>query len=318
VPVRFGPAQPGRPLDVDKEVEQLAADIETLKKEEIIEQSRMESLQQELDSIKADASGQDPAKTWEALDHLQQTIDNTAQEAAERLAASAQKLAQSQALAEAMTDRSVAMDNKLMTESMKELSELTGQAAADGKLFEDGLSQELLDGLKTGSLTSDQLKQLAAALGQRKGEIAKRLKELRDARLIDLAEFKKCEGAGECDGEGIAAFLAENGDEMSVEEILTAWGKGGIDRGRGDAPMTWSEGTGEQGAKFKEQIIPPSTIAGLKDSQLVGRSIGAPTIEHAGPAGSGALRGAAAGGGSALTHTVLPRHKGAVKRYFER
>jgi hypothetical protein len=204
---------------------------------------------------------------------------------------------------------------------MKALADLTKDAAEDGQLFDDALSREMMEGLKTGTLRKEQLKQLSAALSKAKGRLAERLAELRKAGVIDLETLKACEKAGQCDSAGLAAFLAENGDEMSVADILSAWnqpGKGGVNRGRGDAPMTWSDGTSEQGAKFKEQVLSPASLAGLKDSQLAGRSVGAPSVENNGAARSGALAGASTGGGSAFTQTVLPRHKGAVKRYFER
>jgi hypothetical protein len=54
-------------------------------------------------------------------------------------------------------------------------------------------------------------------------------------------------------------------------------------------------------------------------SQVVAVSRGAPDKEpRPGEAGSGALAASAGGGGSANTQTVLPRHRGAVERYFER
>lgn len=318
VPVRFGGGVFDQPLDVEKQVEQLAAEIETLKDQDIIDQSRVESLESELDSVREEASGRDPAKTLEALDHLNQTLSDAAAEAAEKMAQASQELGQSQALAEALTTDGSALDGKLATEAMKELSRMAEAAAADDAQFSEQLPNDLLEGLKAGSLTSEQLKKLAATLGKRKGEIARRLGKLREANLINLGTMKKCEGTGDVDADGLAAFLAENGENMSVAEIMGLWGKGGVDRGRGDAPMTWTEGTSEQGAKFKEHVIPPSAIAGFKDSQLVGRSAGAPSIEKGGAAKSGALGGASAGGGSAFTHTILPRHKGAVKSYFER
>lgn len=82
--------------------------------------------------------------------------------------------------------------------------------------------------------------------------------------------------------------------------------------------MTWTDGTNEKDAKFKEKVLPPSAVAGLDDSQLVGLSASAPTADTSGVAAHGALNNAATGGGSAYTQTILPRHKGAVKRYFER
>jgi hypothetical protein len=318
VPVRFGvDASPER-LDIAKEVQQIEAAIETLKNEDIIDQSRVESEQRELDSIQSEASGSDPAKTWEALDRMNANLSDSAAEAAEKMAQASETLGRSKALAEALAEAGAAMDSRLQTEAMKELSRMAGDAASEGASFENALSDETRAALAAGQLNSKQLKELVSKLGLKLSDLEKRLARLRDANLIDLKTFKKCDGTGDIDSNGLAAFLSENGEDTSVAEVLSQWGKGGITRGRGDAPMTWSEGTREQGAKFKEQVIPPSRVAGLKDSQLLGRSVGAPTVERGGPASSGALRGAASGGGSALTQTILPRHKGAVQRYFQR
>jgi hypothetical protein len=81
--------------------------------------------------------------------------------------------------------------------------------------------------------------------------------------------------------------------------------------------MTWTDGTSEKDARFKEKELPPSALAGLKESQMVGISAAAPTVENQ-VAAHGALNNANQGGGSAYTQSILPRHKGAVKRYFER
>ena len=57
--------------------------------------------------------------------------------------------------------------------------------------------------------------------------------ELRKAGLIDLKTLKMCENAGQCDSAGLAEFLAENGDEMSVSEMLDKFSKfPGSRRGR--------------------------------------------------------------------------------------
>jgi hypothetical protein len=142
--------------------------------------------------------------------------------------------------------------------------------------------------------------------------------ELHAVNLIDLETLKACEKLGQCDSDGLAAFLAENADIKSVVECIGGWCRG-IGRGPGDAPMTWSDGTTEEGAKFKAEALPLSDIASLEDSEIVGLSIGAPSVETSSlPPKSGGLSSATAGGGSSFNQTVLPRHKGAVKRYFER
>jgi hypothetical protein len=237
---------------------------------------------------------------------------------AQKLAKGAEDLGKSKSLAEALAEGNSGLDGRLATEAMKELSRMAEAAAAASAGMGEILNQNLLEGLEAGSLSSAQLKELAAALGKRRDDIARRIRKLYDAKLIDLVSLKKCEGACKDGGEGLAAFLVENGENISVEEMMQVWANGAVTRGRADAPMTWTEGSNEQGAKFKEQTITPSAIAGFNDSQLVGRSVGAPVVEKGKSSQAGALSSASSGGGSAVTRPILPRHKGAVKRYFNR
>jgi hypothetical protein len=96
-------------------------------------------------------------------------------------------------------------------------------------------------------------------------------------------------------------------------------GRGGITRGPGAAKLTFGDPTKEDEQKFKEEALPEGDLASLKRSQVVAISRGTPGNEApGGPAGSGALDRSAAGGGSANTQVVLPRHRGTVERYFER
>ena len=304
------------PLDIARETQELASDIELLKKEEIVKSDEAASLEEKLDSAVSEAKGEDPVKTWEALDHLQAEVSKLAQESADKMARENERLGQAQALSEALSSDGSTLDSKLMSEAMKELQSRMQTAAGDSESGKS-LPSELKDGLKSGSLSREQMKQLSQSLKQMQGGISKKLGELRDARMIDTSTLKQCENAGKCDGAGLAQFLKENAGKMLVGEMMDSWGKGGINRGRADAPMTWTDPSTEKGAKFKEQVL-PSSLAGLKDSQLVGRSTGAPDRSNAGAQQTGALRGATAGGGSAVTQTILPRHRATVNRYFER
>jgi hypothetical protein len=81
--------------------------------------------------------------------------------------------------------------------------------------------------------------------------------------------------------------------------------------------MTWQDKTSEDGAKFKENALPPSTH--LSDAQFVGVSSSAPELSGAEVvAEHGALAGAQGSGGSANSQVILPRHKQAVQRFFKR
>jgi hypothetical protein len=310
---------PDRALDVSKEVENLAAQIEALKEAQVIEESKAESLEQKLDQLGQEASGEDPAKTWEALDHLADAVEKAAKEAAENANSEQERLAGAEALAEGLMAGADQLDAKTLTEAMQTLSAMMQGAMKENEMLASGLSPETQEALKSGALKPEHLKDISKALSQNKSAIKQKLSKLAQSGMINPNSLKSAQGATR-DNSGLARFLKENAEKMSVEDAVGAWceGKGGVDRGRGDAAMTWTDGTNEKDAKFKEKVLPPAVVAGLNDSQMVGLSASAPTVDQGGIAAHGALNSAATGGGSAYTQTVLPRHKGAVKRYFER
>jgi hypothetical protein len=127
--------------------------------------------------------------------------------------------------------------------------------------------------------------------------------------------WRRAEG-GQCPNtDALAAFLCESGGECdSFSSLAASYCRGGINRGRGDAPMTWTDPSAEEGAKFQEEILPPS--AQWSDAQLVGVSRAAPdlsgddvVVEH------GALAGAQGRGRGPHSQTVLPRHQTTVRRF---
>jgi len=319
-PVRFAAINAARPMDVSREAENLSAKIEALKEAQIIEEARAEALEQKLDQLSHEASGEDPAKTWEALDHLNDAVEKAARDAAEAASARQERLARTEALAEGLMAGADQLDSKTMTEAMKTLSKMTQDAIKENDSLAGDLSPETLDAIKSGSLKAENLKDLSKALSQSKSALNQKLSKLAQSGKINPKTLKGGAQADRRDNSGLAKFLKESAEKMSVDEAALQWyeGKGGVDRGRGDAAMTWTDGSSEKGARFKEKVLPPSSVAGLNDSQLVGLSASAPEVAAGGVTAHGALNGAASGGGSAYTQTILPRHRGAVKRYFDR
>ncbi|HKQ89273.1 MAG TPA: hypothetical protein VJZ77_01225 [Blastocatellia bacterium] len=325
-PVRFAAINAARPMDVSREVENLSAQIEALKEAQVIEEAKAEALEQMLDQLGREASGEDPAKTWEALDHLNDAVEKAAKEAAETANARQERLARAEALAEGLTAGADQLDSKTMTEAMRTLGEMAREAVKENESLAGDLSPETLEAIKSGLLKAEQLKDLSKALSQGKSALNQKLSKLSQSgqfgqlERINPNSLKGGAQANRRDNSGLARFLKENAEKMSVDEATLQWygGKGGLDRGRGDAAMTWTDGSGEKDARFKEKILPPSSVAGLNDSQLVGLSASAPTVDTGGVAAHGALNSAASSGGSAYTQTILPRHRGAVRRYFDR
>lgn len=95
-------------------------------------------------------------------------------------------------------------------------------------------------------------------------------------------------------------------------------GRGGLSEGPGHNAITWTEGTSEKDAKFKEQALPPAELAALKESRVLGVGKATPKQGDTQGSQSGALVGATAGGGGANAAELLPQHRAAVQRFFDR
>lgn len=316
LPLRFAALDPDPRLDLSREVKDLGDKIETLKEENLIETGKADALEQKLEELGKEASAADPAKTWEALDHLAGALEQTATEAANSELARQEKLAQAEALAEGLISGADDMDAKLMNEAMQTLAQKMERALQENQMLARDLSPALKEAIESGALRQDQLRELAQAISGNRSASERKLSKLSQSRLIDSKTMGKVQLR---DNSGLSRFLQENGQRMSVEEAVAAWsaGRGGVSRGRADAALTWTEGTSEKNARFKEKELPPAAVADLKDSRLIGLSASEPAVKLS-LAAHGALNEAARGGGSANTAAILPRHKGAVKRYFER
>jgi hypothetical protein len=309
-------------LEVGREVEKIAAQVEALQEEEIVESARAEELKEKLEQIRKEASGEDPVKTWEALDHLENLATTAAQKATEEALAQTEQLARAETLAEALSEGEA--DSQLMTEAMKELSEMVQDALDQSESLKRRLAWDTQAACQAGSLKPAQLSEVLHAVRLSKVELLEKLENLCGGGLIDAKILKECERLAECDSSDLIAFLEENMGEYKLCDLVALWrqsvaGRGGVSRGRGDAPLTFGQSSSEEGVEFKELTLPAATVAAMKKSHLMGLSTAAPPVETSGEtAKPGALMEAEAGGGAARTQTILPRHRGAVKRYFGR
>ena len=154
------------------------------------------------------------------------------------------------------------------------------------------------------------------------------MNKLAGAKMIDPQALAQMQQMMQTDPQAAAAlaeFLAQQGGPASPGSLQAALqacmnpGQGGVSRGRGDAPMTWKDPTNLENASFKEQVLPPASASALRDSLKTGTSVSAPELADPDTVTeAGALSGSTAGGGSAQTQTVLPRHRAAVENYFRR
>jgi hypothetical protein len=321
IPDRYTALGFQRPLEIGKVLEELTAQIETLEEEKILKEDKASDFKSDLNKLGKEAAGKDPARTWEALDHLQQSVHDLAKQAAEEAIAKMQSLAQSEALAGALSQLPDSTAGEVLTKAAQELASLLNAAKLDQGLLNASLPPELLASAKDGKLSPELIKELMKAIAANKEKIEAIMAKLENLRLIDGELAGVCKKAGlSPNPDALAAFLAENGsDAIALEILIEMLGNGGVDRGRGDAPLTWKDPSDENDIGFKEQTLPPSQLSAMKDAQLVGMSKAAPEVTgDKATVTTGALNPAAAGGGNARAQVILPSHKGAVNRFFKR
>jgi hypothetical protein len=313
----------GSGLDVAREAEKLARQIDVLEQENVLEKKRAGELKTSLEQVRRDARGKDPVKTLESLDHLQDVANKAAQDASESAARKMEELGRAEAFAEAMEKIGNKMDPAQLADAMNEMAALAKKALNEKELLETGLDKETLDAIKKGTLSPQQAKKLLEALKNVKESTKGKIGRLVKAQLLKAEDLEKCEKAGKCDCEGLAAYLKENGAKSELTDALAMadeGGRGGVTRGPGAAKLDFGDESNKEGVKFKEEELPAADLKAMKETTLSGLSTARPQKgkEKPGDARAGALTGAKSGGGSASTQVVLPRHRGAVERYFER
>ncbi|AQT68460.1 hypothetical protein STSP2_01624 [Anaerohalosphaera lusitana] len=326
VPQRYINVSTVKRLNVDADVDRMSKQIDTLEEEDVIADSEAAELRKKLKQIRDEARGDDPVKTWAALDHMQKSLKNAAQEQAMADVSNTEKAAKAEALAKAMEENSGQMGEKLTDEAAAELKETIEKMAANNSALKNAMSDSLKEALASGTakeggqLSKEQLEQLRKALQGAQNQMAGRLGKLQDAKLIDGKMVKKAKEGTQIDPAALAAFLAENADGMGVSAAMKAYmpGKGGVSFGRGDAAMTWKDKSSETGTKFEEQILPPGSVEAMKDSKMVGVSVSDPSDTEEVEKNVGGFIDAQGGTGQATKRKILPRHKKAVQKYFER
>lgn len=308
-------------LEIGDLIGEISEEIQVLEEEKILDEDKAIDLQEKLDRLEREASALDPAKTWEALDHLKESNSQLAKQAGEEALKKIEALKRSETLAGAL-GLMPEPNEAVQARGMQDLAAMLNQAELEEGLLGIELPEDLLKAAKAGTLTPEQLKELLEAIKNNKEKLGECMGKLCSLKLIDPSMLGKCNSAGMCPNPGaLAAFLCKecSGTNSLAGLVKSYCRSAGVSRGRGDAPMIWQDPSSFDGTKTKDLMLPMGSLAGMKDAQFVGVSRSAPEVTGGDEAaGQGALKSAKAGGGSAKVHQVLPRHKGAVKRFFSR
>jgi hypothetical protein len=309
---------PGHQLEIGQIVNQLQAEVQTLKQEKILESKKADELQQQLAAMKKDSSGLDPSKTWEALDHMKEANGDLAKQAAEEALNKTAALTQAQTLGTAMQEAADSgMNGATASQAAQDLASMLNAAKLEDGILDAQIPPELLAGLN--GLNKEQMQKLLQALELNKNSLGLTVSNLANLKMIDPAMLAKLLNAGQGYNPGaLADYLSTctNG-----EDLMFSWldhpGRGGPGGGGPEADMTWNDGASEKDLKFQEHALPPSSH--LDTAQLIGVSKAVPELSGTDvTANHGALDNAAGSGGSAHSQAILPEQRQAVQRFFKR
>jgi len=280
-------------------VADVTAGVAAMKKEQLITPEEEKKLEQEIERIRRGAAKRVDASSWEAADAMQERVAASLATKQDAVKWAQQSLARYGAAAQAGANSSSGTTSSMAADAA-ELTKALSRLAEAGML--NGAPSELADlAAGRGSLPTDSatLAKLQAALGrfldERAGRLAAAMATAKGGRF-DASEFATSSDTSP-DGDGDP-------------------GRGGVNRGRADADLTWGRET-QPFDRFKAQALPPGSVRSPDDWAPIAVLPGAPG-GGAETSRSVAPRSYAAGAGQeAWRRTLAPRHQSAVKKYFD-
>jgi hypothetical protein len=282
-------------------VADLQTTIEELKKQDLLTPEEQKNFEEEIERIRKDALDRVDASSWEAADTVREKVAATLNQKEDAVHWAQENLARYAAAAQAGTPPSAA-DSKELADAIKNLAQsgLLDDAPADLKQLLG--SREALAGGNF-KLPSD-----PKALRKLAQQLAKHL-DGRDRGLAGIRQLGR--DPGRFDASEFGEFNFEEGPDQDGDP-----GAGGINRGRGDADLTW----GDESIpfdRFKSVALPPGAVRSPDDWAPVAALPGAPKEAAERTFSSTGMQFSGTAGQSAWRRTLAPRHYSAVKRYFE-
>jgi hypothetical protein len=276
----------------------LSATLADLKAQAAVTAEEEQRLEEEIARVRKAAQERMDASAWEAADALKEQMAakaaarrDAAQWAQEALARYAAAAAGGPGASDPASGAAAAAKNEL-SQALDALAKSGAMAGAPADL------QKLVGaGAK---LPGD-----AASLGQLAASLAEFLGSGK-AALGDLRAFG--DGPARFDPSEFAA--AADGDQGGRP------GRGGVNRGRADAALTWGEET-RPADRFKPQALPPGFVRSPDDWAPIVTLPGAPDVAPEAGSPSAARTYEDDAGQAAWRRTVAPRHQSAVKKYFQ-
>jgi hypothetical protein len=219
-------------MDIKNETGELAEQLQVLEEEKIVSEKEAENLREQMGKLEKSAAGEDPVKTWEALDHMRESFKNKAEEFAEKAARQAEALTLSEEALRALQEAREKAGTQDYDQAAAEMSELMRRLAESCPKLSEKLSQELKDMLKEGKLSKEAMEELLKA--------QQLTQEQLEALLEKLKQCGLCDKGGSCSSSksGKTTMVTRENFEKLMK-LLDEASKGKGPPGNVQPPVSW-------------------------------------------------------------------------------
>ena len=305
------PPLPQRPpdrtgLDLRSELQPLQQQLEELQMASLLPESRVLDLKRELEALAEQAKGDDPAKSFEGLEHLNSVLRQEREQVTARLTQALGEQAQLSELLRRLKEQGRTPTPELSSALAELLEKLEADPQPTGTLPRLNADEPL---------TAEQLERMLQELQRNREQLEQALARCREEGNSGTSTARQ--------EEELVDFLNRNFGDSIPEELLQACdnpdgsggnGDGGVSRGRGDAPISWVDRDLRfYGQRRQLEAAAPPTRPGAGELLFETRS--APETGPELPVAAGPELTAPDGAGL-RTAPGHPRHRGAIRRYF--
>jgi uncharacterized protein YutE (UPF0331/DUF86 family) len=345
-------------MDLKGLEEKALLQIETLEETEIISETEAEELKETVGQMVKSADKNDPSKTFEAFDQLEEKIRKEGGAAAQNAMSQLEELEKLKNLAEKVQKHDLS-DTEGLKNALSDLQNSFSTSKTAQKMSSENKNslQKALESVdKEGNPSSEEI---AKATEQLKNYIQNEVKrmnqmaqKLQKAMIIDQKTFEKLKkegkirplkdgetpqnsqklilapqqdgksGEGSTMGQGTEsnAGSQSEGGEKAGNQNGSKVGAGGVSRGPGTAPLNYNRKSSEHNIGFRDEQLPQPGLNSLEDSVVIGIGESAPLIETQDPISADEMdvNVESPEEGSGKSELILPRHRSAVKNFFER
>jgi len=294
---------PGNEVAATEIAADLKATVAKLKEQELITPEEEKKLDEEIERIRKSAMQRMDSSTWDAADAFREKAVADLSEKHDALKWAQESLARYSVAAQA-GDSNVEAEAQELAKAIEKLAQSGLLADAPMELQKMLGSEFALSGGKVRLPTDPgSLRRVSEMLSS---HLAERQQSF--TRLSALAkEF------GRFDPSEYPEFNNERGPDSDGSGDP---GTGGINRGRGDAELTWGKET-PNFDKFKPTPLPPGAVRSPDDWAPAAVLPGAPKTSPELSVGAQARQYGTGAGQAGWRRTLAPRHSSAVKKYFE-